>query len=203
MVALGKGALESNTTGNSTIGIGTRALENHSTGGNNIAVGTNAGRTDSPSGNLTTQSNRIVLGNNDITHFYCKASLTATSDKRDKADVTASTIGLSFVNKLKPVTYKWDERSNYVTEEDINTIDLNTIVPDGTHKKDAVEIGFLAQDVEEIEEEYGHRVSDKTNLITDLTDDGKHYALKYERLIPILTKAIQELSAEIEILKNA
>ena len=201
MVALGKGALTANTTGNSTVAIGTRALETHTTGGNNIAVGTNAGRSDSPSGNLTTQSNRIVLGNNDITHFYCKASLTATSDKRDKADITASTIGLSFVNKLKPVTYKWDERSKYVTEEDINTTDLNTIVPDGTHKKDAVEIGFLAQDVEETEEEYGHRVSDKTNLITDLTGDGKHYSLKYERLIPILTKAIQELSTKNDALE--
>ena len=119
----------------------------------------------------------------------------------DKADVTASTIGLAYVNKLKPVTYKWDQRSDYVAEEDINTTDLNTIVPDGTHKQSSLEIGFLAQDVEETEEEYGHRISDETNLVTDLTGDGKRYSLKYERLIPILTKAIQELSTENEALK--
>ena len=58
----------------------------------------------------------------------------------------------------------------------------------------------MAQDVEEIEEEYGHRVSDKTNLVTDITSDGKQYSLKYERFVPILAKAIQELSAKNEAL---
>ena len=63
-------------------------------------------------------------------------------------------------------------------------------------KEDWTDIGFLAQDVEILEEEYGHRVGDETNLVTDLTNDGKRYSLKYERFVPILAKAIQELSAE-------
>jgi hypothetical protein len=126
-------------------------------------------------------------------------------------------MGLDFVNKLEPVTYQWDKRSMYVDKEDITDTlitkaikDINDIVPDGTHKEDWRDVGFLAQDVEKLEEEYGHKISDKTNLTTTLTGDKKQYGLTYTKFIPILTKAIQELSAkveaqqsEIDALKNA
>ena len=89
------------------------------------------------------------------------------------------------------------------TEDGIKTdkTDLNDVVPDGTHKEDWKDVGFLAQDVEKLEEEYGHKMSDKSNLTTTLSTDGKQYGLTYAKFVPILTKAIQELSAEIEILK--
>ena len=60
--------------------------EQISTGVNNTAVGYNSAR----SGQvfyITSQSNRFVLGNNDVTNLYAKVSLTATSDKRDKVDL--------------------------------------------------------------------------------------------------------------------
>ena len=77
-----------------------------------------------------------------------------------------------------------------------NKVDLNDVVPDGTHKEDWRDVGFLAQDVEKLEEEYGHKMSDKTNLTTTLSGDEKQYGLTYTKFIPILTKAIQELSAQ-------
>ena len=44
-------------------------------------------------------------------------------------------------------------------------------------------------------------MSDKSNLTTTLSSDGKQYGLTYAKFVPILTKAIQELSAEVEALK--
>jgi len=209
-VAVGFEAGRNVTTGMRNTCLGYQALKELTTGSNNTGVGYEALRNGQPGGGQSTGSNKIGLGDNNITSFYCKVSLTATSDKRDKTDVEPVAVGLDFVNKLKPVTYKWDERIRYVPKQDRDNVDLDTIITDGTHKGDSVEIGFLAQDVEELENEYGHNIADKTNLITDLTDDGKQYSLKYERLVPILTKAIQELSAEnkalmtrIQALENA
>ena len=106
-------------------------------------------------------------------------------------------MGLDFVNKLEPVTYHWDKRVRYVSKEDLKdgSVDLNDVVHDGTHKEDWTDIGFLAQAVEKLEEDYGHKMSDKTNLTTDMTEDGA-YGLTYAKFVPILTKAIQELSAQ-------
>ncbi len=50
------------------------------------------------------------------------------------------------------------------------------------------ELGFIAQDVEGIVDE-----------VVNITDDG-YYGLDYQRLIPVLTKAIQEQQATIEAL---
>jgi hypothetical protein len=63
-------------------------------------------------------------------------------------------------------------------------------------------VGFLAQDVEKLEEEFGYQIENKTNLTTTLSGDGKMYGLTYSKFIPSLVKAIQELSAEVEELKS-
>ena len=72
--------------------------------------------------------------------------------------------------------------------------------PDGTHKKDKLEVGFKAQEVEALEIAAGYKIADKTNLVTSLTSDGKQYGMQYSKFIPILTKAIQEQNALIEAL---
>ena len=65
-----------------------------------------------------------------------------------------------------------------------------------------MDIGFKAQDVIALEESVGHILDDKTNLVARRTSDGKQYQLQYEKFVPILVKAIQELSAEVEQLKS-
>ena len=42
----------------------------------------------------------------------------------------------------------------------------------------------------------------ETNLTVNLSSDGKQYAMRYEKLVPILVKAIQELEARIAILEG-
>jgi len=104
-------------------------------------------------------------------------------------------MGLDFVNKLEPVTYRWDKRSKYSDDQ--------SVVPDGTHKEEQLDMGFLAQDVEKLEEEYGYKADDKTNLTTTLSGDEKMYGLKYSKFVPILVNAIQELSAKVKALEKA
>ena len=79
---------------------------------------------------------------------------------------------------------------------------MDKVVADGTHKEDWLDIGFKAQEVEALEKAAGYKIADKTNLTTSLSDDEKQYGLKYNKFVPILVKAIQELSAEVEKLKG-
>ena len=106
-------------------------------------------------------------------------------------------MGLDFVKDLNPVTYKWDKRSLYVEKGQ----SFSDVVPDGTHKEDWLDVGFLAQDVEKLEAAYGYNVADKTNLTTHVSIDGEQYGLTYEKFVPILVKSVQELSAQVEELK--
>ena len=107
---------------------------------------------------------------------------------------------LDFVKSLEPVTYKWDKRSKY-GDKTADDYDLNAQTPDGTHKEDWLDIGFKAQEVEALEIAAGYKIAEKTNLTTSLTSDGKQYGLQYSKFVPILVKAVQELSAEIDKLK--
>ena len=126
--------------------------------------------------------------------------MTASSDQRDKTDFNDLDIGLDFVNALKPLTYKWDKRSKY-GDKNADDYDLNSQTPDGTHKEDWLDIGFKAQEVEALEKSAGYKIADKTNLVTKLTKDGKQYGIQYEKFVPILVKAIQELSAKNDALE--
>ena len=214
-VGMGYAALAANC-GNDNTGIGTGAL-NECTGsfntalgrtaGNRIATGTNnmmlgrdSGETGSPGGIINgSTSDRIVLGDENITHAYIQVDWTVSSDQRDKTDFTALDLGLDFVKDLQPVTYKWDKRSKY-GDKSAEDYDLNAQTPDGTHKEDWLDIGFKAQDVEALEIAAGYNKDNKTNLVSSHTGDGKQMGLQYSKFVPILVKAIQEQQALIESL---
>ena len=132
----------------------------------------------------------VVLGNNSIDNIYCADTGISSSDKRDKTDINDFTHGLDWVNKLKPVTYRWDKRSWY--SDDLST------TPDGTKKRPRKHIGFLAQDVLAIE---GNPTDKNDMLVVNLNEDNTAYGLKYERLVPVLVNAIKELSTKITALE--
>ena len=199
--SLGVDALEDNQTGQYNTACGSNALGNV-TGSNNSALGYSAGKAGSPGGALGGVSNRIVLGNGDITHLYCETNSINTSDERDKTDFTDLDIGLDFVKQMKPYTFRWDKRHKYINWDTHPDADLNTVVHDGTHKAAQLDLGFKAQELEALEIAAGYKREDETNLVIDLTDDGTKYGIKYSKLVPILVKAIQELEARVATLEG-
>ena len=102
---------------------------------------------------------------------------------------------LNWIKDLRPVTYKWDRRTWYGTEEEPYG------TPDGSKKKSKTHIGFLAQEVLEIEKANGFADNRDNMLTCNLTEDGQRYGMKYERLVPILVNAVQELSAKNDALE--
>jgi len=162
-----------------------------------MCLGYNAGSSASPSGSITTGNDTICLGDNGIANLFCADTSISSSDSRDKTDVTSFNIGLDWIKALRPVTYRWDRRTWYGTDEE----PFGT--PDGSKKRTKLHIGFLAQEALEVEKANGYGTSNDDSLICNLTEDGMSYGMKYERLVPILVNAIKELSAEVEALKAA
>jgi hypothetical protein len=181
-------------TGDSNTLVGAYAGGNISTGGNNLMLGRDSGTANSPSGGITSGGNIVCLGNDNISDLYCADTSISSSDSRDKTEIANFTHGLDWVNKLQPKTYVWDKRSWY--SDDLS------VTPDGSKKKTKKNIGFLAQDVLAVEQADGFASSADNMLIINLTEDGKRYGLKYERLVPVLVNAIKELSSKNSTLET-
>jgi hypothetical protein len=198
--AVGHSAGGAVTTGTYNTIMGYGSGVSLTTGDNALFLGAAAGVTGSPGGNVTTADNIMVLGDENITSSNIQVDWTVASDQRDKTDFTALDVGLSFVNALEPVTYKWDKRAKYIDKSDPDA-DLDNVTHDGTHKEDWLDVGFKAQAVEALELAAGYKIADKTNLTTSLTSDGKQYGIQYSKFVPILVKALQELSDKNDALE--
>ena len=118
--------------------------------------------------------------------IFATSAIIATSDARYKTNVTPISNGLALVNMLNPVSFDWKEHSVH----DFDTKNTN--------------VGFLAQDVQEIlkDEIYLNSVIRKNE--TELPDGTKEefLGLSDSSLIPILVKAIQELTTRLTALEN-
>jgi len=184
-VGVGYTALQQIQGGDYNVGVGSAAGISITSGNSNTFIGRNAGdnlTTGSNNSSLgygadpssSSVSNTITLGNSSITTLRCQVtSITSLSDKRDKTNIKPSTYGLNVINKLNPVTFDWNMRD----EGKVGDKDL----------------GFIAQDLQEVDDE---------NLKLVYEDNPEKLEASHGRLIPVMTKAIQELSAEIEKLKN-
>lgn len=104
--------------------IGAIAGLNNVTGTNNTAIGYGSFggaaiysySTCLGSASQITGSNQIQLGDA-ASEPYAYAPLQIRSDIRDKSDIRDTTLGLEFINLLRPVDYKWDMRESYRKEE--------------------------------------------------------------------------------------
>ena len=145
------------------------------TGNNNTFIGNEAG----PSSATANINNTIYLGNSSITSLKCNVqTISSLSDKRDKTNIETLPVGLDFINELKPVSFDWDRR-------------------DGTFK-DKKDTGFIAQELDEVQVKYN--VEDDLELGSK--DNPDRLEASYGKLIPVLVKAIQELSEEVSSLKS-
>ena len=190
------------TSGNSNAGIGNHAGYDITTGDNNVCLGPNAGKSNSPSGSITTGDNSICLGDNAIANLYCNDTSISSSDERDKTDFTDWTHGLDWINKLKPISYRWDKRAWYHEYDEVTGDLKKEGTRDGSKKRARLHLGFKAQDVLAVEQADGYASKKDDMLLVNLNEDDTAYGMKYERLVVVLTKAVQELSAEVNTLKT-
>ena len=113
-----------------------------------------------------------------------------TSDSRDKKDIADVDLGLSFINDLRPVTFKWNDRSGYVGTR--------------TH------MGFVAQ---EVASTLGDKASGRALWINDpaetsIDENGnevtsvERQGLRGGELLAPIVKAIQELSTRVTTLEG-
>ena len=109
--------------------------------------------------------------------------------------MTSFTIGLNWIEALRPITYRWDRRTWYGT----NAEPYGT--PDGSKKRSKLHIGFLAQEALAVEQANGYGADNDNSLAVHLNEDGMSYGMKYERLVPILVNAIKELSTRVQALE--
>jgi hypothetical protein len=111
-----------------------------------------------------------------------------TSDARQKTAVADSDLGLAFVESLRPVSYKWLVGQNVLAEQADGT---KALTPQPGVR---VHYGFISQEVEET-----LAGKDFAGFIHDSGTD--EYGLRYAEFIAPLTKAVQELSAQVKALQ--
>ena len=125
---------------------------------------------------------------------------------RDKTEIKDTELGLSFIERLRPVDYKWDYRTDYVEikEEEGNDLSLNIVriikEKDGSKKRNRYHHGLIAQEVKQVMDElnvdFGGYQDHKINGGEDQLTIG------YTELVGPLIKALQELSAQNKELTN-
>ena len=150
--------------------------------------------------NVTGQTNNnftFGAGSTDSNIAFGATTITAPSDERYKENIESSTAGLSFINDLRPVTFQWKK------EKDIPS-DHKAYV-EGSEKRvmesqGEINHGFIAQEVKAAIDNHPE-LKDGFSMWSEDPVDGRQ-RLGDGALIPMLVKAIQELSAEIQTLKS-
>jgi hypothetical protein len=97
---------------------------------------------------------------------------------RESKDNIQSIKNVDFINKLNPVSFNY-RKKNDVTNQFTDELYEN------------INYGFIADEVEKVNKE-----------LVFYKEDGSLAGVEYNNMIAILTKAVQELKQEIEILKN-
>ena len=198
----GRGAANADTT--QCTFIGSAAGANHA-GGNCTFVGAGSGGNGNNDNGANVFGSAVTggaaggyftVGYGSTKGWYqhgAAAGFVNSSDRRMKENIVDSTLGLNFINDLKPVNYDWRKKkdidSSFESYEEGS--EVRYVPQNGTDR-----LGFIAQDVKE--------ALDKANVPSHLwteANDGSQ-ALSLTELIPTLVKAIQELSAEVQELKN-
>ena len=204
------------TSGNQNTFIGTSSGSNQTTQANNTIVGYFSNAADGASvhyancsvlganirNGVISGSNQVQLGDSSTT-TYAYGAVQDRSDVRDKADVRDTILGLDFIEKLRPVDFRWDYRELYKYEViDPETQQLSTVeVPkDGSRKRNRFHHGLIAQEVKQTIDQLGvdfggyqdHKVAGGYDRLT----------IGYEELIGPLIKAVQQLSARVKALES-
>ncbi|MBP6908466.1 MAG: tail fiber domain-containing protein [Candidatus Pacebacteria bacterium] len=192
--AVGYNALVSTTTGSNNTAIGAGANVGQGLpGSGSPSAFSNA--TAIGAGAIARGNNYVALGNDDVTKVITTGAITsarnivasqgfdcpgqiascyrASSDFRLKKDIKEDNLGLDFIMKLKPVTFKYKKGAG-------NTLN-----------------GLIAQDVEQALKELNINFS---GLVRP-SPISEYYSLDYSNFVVPLINAVQEQQKEIDELK--
>lgn len=200
-VAVGYQSMYTTTSGNNNTGVGYQAGDAVTTGSNNTFLGSEADGAATFSNQTAigyqatcTADNTMVLGNASVVNVrpmsdagcdlghasfrwqdvYASNGIIQTSDGDLKTIAPGFNYGLGFVNKLKPIEFKWADGGKR------------------TH------LGFNAHDVNQLIE--SKQVADFGGLIKP-DDDETPMGLRMTEFIAPLVAAVQQLSSELESVK--
>jgi len=126
---------------------------------------------------FTTANNQVILGNGDVSYLQCQVGLTHPSDARHKENIEPLDAGLDFINEINTVRFDWKKH-------------------DG-EQEGRKDIGFTAQDLLEVQEKTNITIPNLVN-----TSNPNKYCIMDSQLIPILVKAVQELSERVKFLEQ-
>ena len=200
-VTIGYGSGDANGGDKNTF-VGSASGATSEESGSNIGLGYN---NNTPAGSYTkhykigvdiqgrTANSTICIGDN-TSYIYAdwgsSASWNRVSDERIKKDFSSCNLGLSFIEDLEPVSYRFKPNS------EIEGIELNEDAED-RQDLDTYYIGFKAQSVRDAVKKY----SDHDYAIVNQADDSGLLSMSYEQLITPLVKSVQDLSAKIKELE--
>jgi hypothetical protein len=209
--AIGYSAGTAITTGDGNTLVGMQAGDSLTTGGYNVCIGKDVVTS------AVDSSGQFVIGNNtagvaDLTATFGNGANTASlgidgsdtswaaasSDERYKENIETSNAGLSFVNDLRPVTYNWKKAKD--VQEELPLYEEGSEEPVLGYEYGETLHGFIAQEVKEAIDK--HSDIKEGFKMWKLKDDGIQ-TVADGNLIPMLVKAVQELSAKVEALENA
>ena len=202
--AVGWEALVANTTGTENTAFGKSAGSTITTGTHNVIVGSASSTVSATSSNaqgfgynLTCSDNYTTIGQGtaDIRAEHGVATWATVSDERVKKDIEDATVGLAFINDLRPVTFnyknKGDLPENFRDYEEGST---------EVYKNSKSQHGFIAQEVKAAIDKHSD-IKDGFGMWDD-NDEAGQQRVGEAAVIPVLVKAVQELSAKVEELED-
>jgi len=202
-VIMGSLAGDEITDGTQNVCIGYNNAYNLTTGDFNVCLGSLA-RPSSANGefanvigyNIAGANNYTTIGKttSDIRALHGSTTWSTVSDERYKKDITDSTAGLGFINDLRPRTFKYKNLGDL--PDTFNSYEEGSTE---VFKNSNTNHGFIAQEVKTAIDAHSE-IKDGFTLWDD-RDDGSQEVAE-TALIPILTKAVQELSAQVTALTN-
>lgn len=173
------------TTGYYNASLGYMAGPNNGTFNNTTAIG---------NGTTTTANNQVRVGNAAVTSIGGIVGWTNLSDGRYKIQVKEDIQGLSFILKLRPVSYLLDMRKFNQTHNLHDSVSWKEKYEGEFMRR----TGFIAQEVEKAAKELGFDFSG----VDAPKNENDDYGLRYAEFVVPMVKAIQEQQIQIELLKK-
>lgn len=183
-IAIGLEASRINSSGNNNVAVGNFALYNNVSGSNNTALGyqadvSNGSITNSTAlgnGALVNQSNKVRIGNDNVTIIEGFVAMSVASDRRYKEEIVTIPLGLDFINQLHPV--------EYIKK---------------TNSEKTKEWGLIAQELKETLDKVKYK---NAAIITSDKSKNEFLSIRYTDLFAPIIKSIQELSESDKKVEN-